>query len=154
VFAEHANFTRAAKVLHLSQPALHVQVAKLSEAVGVPLYVLRGRHLELTREGTRLLAFAREMGERSREFVEDLHGRGRREPVVLCAGEGAYLYLLGDALRAYSRSGSVPLRLLTRERTGTIDAVQCGDAQLGVAAVDDVPAASRSDVSARLARSS
>jgi DNA-binding transcriptional LysR family regulator len=139
VFAEHANFTRAAKALHLSQPALHVQIAKLSEALGVPLYVRRGRLLELTREGTRLLAFARETRERSSEFVSHLSGDGSDEPVVLCAGEGAYLYLLGDAVREFSKRHTAPLRLLTRERVGTLDAIRSGEAHLGVAVVDGVP---------------
>ena len=29
VFSEHLNFTRAARALHVSQPALHVQIGKL-----------------------------------------------------------------------------------------------------------------------------
>ena len=29
VFAEHLSFTSAAKELHISQPALHVQIRKL-----------------------------------------------------------------------------------------------------------------------------
>ena len=42
-FAEDANFSRAAIRLHISQPALHAKVAKLSGAIGRPLYVSRGR---------------------------------------------------------------------------------------------------------------
>ena len=37
-FAEHLNFTRAARARHLSQPARHAQVRKLSEALGATLY--------------------------------------------------------------------------------------------------------------------
>ena len=60
VFAARANFTHAARELHLSQPALHVQIRKLTEAVGRPLYVRSGRGLRLTRDGERLAAFGRE----------------------------------------------------------------------------------------------
>ena len=35
VFSEHLNFTRAAAALCVSQPALHAQVARLSETLGV-----------------------------------------------------------------------------------------------------------------------
>ena len=52
VFAEHLSFTHAAKRLGLSQPALHVQVKKLSESVGVPLYTKRGKALVLTAAGS------------------------------------------------------------------------------------------------------
>ncbi|HVH46234.1 MAG TPA: LysR family transcriptional regulator [Labilithrix sp.] len=138
-FAEHLNFTRAARALHLSQPALHVQIAKLSEALGVPLYTRRGRALELTREGTKLVAFARETQERSSEFVADLRGGSSAGPVVLCAGEGTYLYLLGDAIRAFAKRRTATLRLLTRDRSGTLDAVASGEAHLGVSSLDVAP---------------
>jgi DNA-binding transcriptional LysR family regulator len=139
IFAEQLNFTRAAKLLHLSQPALHVQISKLSDALGVPLYVRHGRSLELTREGTKLLAFARETHERSREFVAEVRGESGNAPVVLCAGEGTYLYLLGDVVRAFSKRRTTTLRLLTRDRAGTIDAIVSGEAHLGVASLDDAP---------------
>jgi DNA-binding transcriptional LysR family regulator len=138
-FAEHLNFTRAAKALHLSQPALHVQITKLSEALGVALYTRHGRALELTGEGTKLLAFARETQERSRGFVADLRGESGEGPVVLCAGEGTYLYLLGDAIRTFSNRKAATLRILTRDLSGTVDAVRAGEAHLGVASLDVAP---------------
>jgi LysR family transcriptional regulator, low CO2-responsive transcriptional regulator len=138
-FAEQLNFTRAAKLLHLSQPALHVQIAQLSAALGVLLYVRRGRSLELTREGTNLLAFAREARERSREFLANVRGESSANPVVLCAGEGTYLYLLGDAVRAFSKRRAATLRLLTRDRAGTASAVVSGEAHMGVASIEDPP---------------
>ncbi|HBQ14955.1 MAG TPA: transcriptional regulator, partial [Myxococcales bacterium] len=68
VFAEHLNFTRAAEALHLSQPALHVQVKKLGEQLEVTLYERRGRALVLTDEGREVLAFGRELLARCERF--------------------------------------------------------------------------------------
>lgn len=139
VFAERLNFTRAAEELAISQPALHVKVRKLARALGVPLYRRQGRRLELTNEGREVQAFAREMAERSSAFLDQLH-RGRvDQPVVLAAGEGVYLYLLGEAVREYTANGSAPLRLLTRDRDGTVEAIRSGEAHLGVAALQDSP---------------
>jgi DNA-binding transcriptional LysR family regulator len=141
-FAEHRNFTRAARALHLSQPALYAQVHKLSASLGAPLYRRQGRLLELTADGERVLAFARESRERTASFVESLRGGGgggAARPLVLAAGEGSYLYLLGGALRAFLRAGSAPLRLLTADRDGTLRALARGEAHLGVAAVDAPP---------------
>jgi DNA-binding transcriptional LysR family regulator len=42
VFAEHRNFTAAAAVLRISQPALHVKVGKLAQVLGVALYRREG----------------------------------------------------------------------------------------------------------------
>lgn len=138
VFAEHESFTHAARALHLSQPALHVQIKKLSEQLGVPLYRRRGRALELTPEGVRAVAFAREMLERSARFVEGLRGVERARPVVLAAGEGAFLYVLGERVRA-ALAAKVALRTLVRDAEGTLEAVISGEAHVGVAAVDEPP---------------
>jgi LysR family transcriptional regulator, low CO2-responsive transcriptional regulator len=138
-FAEHLSFTRAAKALHLSQPALHVQVKKLSEALGVTLYRREGQRLLLTADGQRVAAFGREVQDRTRELADDLAAGGRTAPVVLCAGEGAYLYLLGEGIRRFLREGGAPLKLLTRGREGTIEAVRGGEAHVGVAALDVLP---------------
>jgi LysR family transcriptional regulator, low CO2-responsive transcriptional regulator len=138
-FAEQLNFTRAARSLHLSQPALHVQIAKLSAELGVTLYTRHGRGLALTREGQKLLAFARETAERDAAFVTALRGEEGTAPVVLAAGEGVFLYLLGEALRAFAQRARAPLRLLTRNHAGTTDAILAGEAHLGVASLDVVP---------------
>src|SRR6478752_7442254 len=94
-FAETLNFTRTAERVHLSQPAVHMQVRKLEADLGVSLYRRVGRSLELTREGVALSRFARETATRTAGFLDELRGTPVAAPVVLAAGEGAYLYLLG-----------------------------------------------------------
>ncbi|MFT3768904.1 MAG: LysR family transcriptional regulator [Minicystis sp.] len=138
-FADHENFTRAAAALHLSQPALHVQVQKLGEALGVPLYQRRGQKLTLTADGRRVAAFGRELLGRTSELVAELHAGSHHAPVVLAAGEGAYLYLVGEGIQAFLAHGGAPLSLITRDREGTLDAVRGGEAHVGVAALDVVP---------------
>ena len=139
VFAEHLNLTRAAEARHLTQPALFVHLRKLAEALDTPLYRRNGRALELTAGGERVLAFGREMRERSGRFLDELHGGGSPQSVVLVGGEGAYLYLLGGAIRDFLAHGSAPLRLLTRDRDGTVSALLRGEAQLGVTTLDVLP---------------
>ena len=104
-FAEHMNFTRAARARRMSQPALHTQVHKLGLALGVELYVKRGNRLSLTPDGQRVLGFGRDARERTRAFVAELSHRDVRGPLVLCAGEGAYLYLLGEGVRLFAAGG-------------------------------------------------
>lgn len=134
MFSEHLSFTRAAAELHISQPALHAQIAKLSEDLGVPLYERRGRRLVLTPAGERAVGFGREMIERSDAFTRDLGGDVPFGPVVLAAGEGAFLYLLGESIRGFRRASTAPLRLLTVDRDAAIDAVHSGRAHVGVTA--------------------
>jgi LysR family transcriptional regulator, low CO2-responsive transcriptional regulator len=133
-FAERMNFTHAARALNLSQPALHVQVRRLSEDLGVPLYRKVGRTLVLTEQGRQTALFARETLERVATFEHHVRGERSNVPLMLSAGAGAYLYLLGEALAAFRHEQDANLRLLTHKRDGTVAAVLAGQAHLGVTA--------------------
>lgn len=135
VFAERLNFTVAARELHISQPALHVKVRKLAEAVGRPLYMRQGRKLVLTADGEAIARFAREREEHLEQFLSDLEGEHRDRRVVLSAGQGAYMYLLNDVIARESTR----LRLLTGSRSKTIAQLRDGQAQLGVTVLEDLP---------------
>jgi DNA-binding transcriptional LysR family regulator len=132
VFSELLNFTRAADVLHLSQPALHVKVRKLADDIGMPLYEKSGRQLRLTPAGVATARFGREVEQHAATFRKEVHGEPSREAVVLAAGDGTFLYLLEGAIRRFARS-SGRLRAVTRDWNGTIDDVRAGRAHLGVA---------------------
>ena len=55
VVARFSSFTRAADLLHLTQPALTVQIRQLEQALGVKLFDRNTRAVELTRIGRELL---------------------------------------------------------------------------------------------------
>ena len=139
VFAEHMNFTHAARELAVTQPALHSQVSRLADDLGVRLYRRVGRKLELTREGIEVLRFGREIAERGTAFLSTLRGGDSKQTVVLAAGEGSYLYLLGPAIREFTRQARSPLRLVTRDRDGTLAALRSGEAHVGVAPFETPP---------------
>jgi DNA-binding transcriptional LysR family regulator len=138
-FAEHMSFTRGAKEVHVTQPALHAQVRRLTESLGTPLYARTTRGLVLTPAGRRVLAFARESRDRAGALREELRTGAARRPVVLAAGEGAFLHLLGEAIRAFRARDEAPLRLLTRDREGVLDALETGEAHLGVTVLESAP---------------
>lgn len=55
------SFTRAADAVHKTQSAVSMQMRRLEERVGKPLFFRDGRQSKLTDDGERLLAFARRM---------------------------------------------------------------------------------------------
>ncbi len=59
VVAEHLNFTRAARALHLSQPAVSMQVKQLEDAVGLPLFEHSGKKIQLTEAGREIYQYSR-----------------------------------------------------------------------------------------------
>ena len=59
--ARLGSFTRAAEELHMAQPTASVQLKKLSETVGVPLFEQVGKRMYLTDAGRRLYAGCQEV---------------------------------------------------------------------------------------------
>lgn len=135
-FADRLNFTHAAAALHVSQPALHVKVGKLADAIGRPLYRRQGRTLVLTPEGERLAAFGRQAAVRAERAVADVRGERAAHPVVLASGAGAFVHLLGPAIRRFPKQ-RWPLRLWTLAGPAARDAVMQGRADLAVVVLDE-----------------
>ena len=76
--AQYQSFTRAARALHVSQPALSQQVRQLEEHLGAQLFDRTGRLVRLTDAGEVYLRYARqalqdlEEGRRALHDVSDL----------------------------------------------------------------------------------
>jgi len=87
VVAEKLSYTRAAEALHLTQPAVSMQVKQLEEAVGLPLFEQTGKKIHLTGAGEELHHYVWaifEQLEEAEEVLEALKGvhRGRLEIAV------------------------------------------------------------------------
>lgn len=59
--ARHLSFVRAAEALHLTPPAVTMQIKELEAITGLPLFDRRGRKVALTTAGEYLLVYARRM---------------------------------------------------------------------------------------------
>jgi DNA-binding transcriptional LysR family regulator len=70
--ARNLSFTRAARELHLTQPAVSQQVSLLEEEVGMPLFEQIGRRIRLAPAGMELLRYATQITGLLREAGETL----------------------------------------------------------------------------------
>lgn len=84
IAAEHESFARAAELLHLTQPAISMQMKRLAEMLGVDLFAKDGRDLKLTLSGQALLPYVRQVAQTLQEAAEEIdainglrHGRVR-----------------------------------------------------------------------------
>ncbi len=59
--AKHLSFTKAAKELQVSQPAITKHIQELGNTYGVKLFSRQGPHISLTREGEALKCYAQEI---------------------------------------------------------------------------------------------
>lgn len=74
--AQHGSFSAAARALGLSQPTLTTQVQSLEQQYRVTLFHRRGRGVELSDIGLRLLPIVRQMSALESEAVSLLHDSG------------------------------------------------------------------------------
>ncbi|MCB1891975.1 MAG: LysR family transcriptional regulator, partial [Rhodocyclaceae bacterium] len=65
--ARHLSFSRAAEELHLTQPAVSMQVRSLETAAGLPLTEQVGKRVYLTDAGEELARHARVIAQQLRE---------------------------------------------------------------------------------------
>jgi len=70
--AENLSITRAAEELHLSHSAVSVQVAKLADALGLPLHEVHGKQLRLTDAGHQVVQTGHELFAAIRRLDDNL----------------------------------------------------------------------------------
>lgn len=85
--ARHLSYTRAARDLHLTQPAVSMQIKQLEEHVGLPLFEQLGKKVYLTEAGKEMYHYARAIAlqlDEAEAVFEQLKGvqRGRLEITV------------------------------------------------------------------------
>lgn len=86
VVAEELHFGRAAQRLHLSQPALSVQIRKLEMSLGTPLLIRDSRNVALTPAGDVLLLEGRALLARADRVANETRNRHTAKPGILRVG--------------------------------------------------------------------
>ncbi|MBL0143100.1 MAG: LysR family transcriptional regulator [Betaproteobacteria bacterium] len=97
--ARHLSLTRAAEELHLSPPAVSIQVKQLESHAGAALFERLGRRIRLTPEGEEVLLHAREILDHIRGAEEaiaelDSLARGLLDVAVINAGDHFFPWIV------------------------------------------------------------
>ena len=90
--AAQQSYTKAAKLLFLSQPAVSMQIKQLEEQAGLPLFDRSGKQTNLTEAGTELLHHARLIHQQLRDasqMMQEMRGLKRGRPWVAARSQGA-----------------------------------------------------------------
>lgn len=91
--ARQLSYTRAAEELHLSQPAVSMQVRQLEEEVGLPLFERIGKRILLTEAGREVHRYSHNINdslEEMEEVLESLKGVSRGQLVIAVASTVNY----------------------------------------------------------------
>ena len=115
----HLSFVRASEELHLSQPAVSMQIKQFEEAVGLPLLDRFGKRLSLTEAGARIYEHAaRVIGELhdAEETVNQL--RGLRSGTITVGMVSTAKYFVPRLLAKFTaQHPNIDLRILSGNRS-------------------------------------
>jgi len=118
--ARLGSFTRAAEELHLTQPTVSMQIKKLTDAVGLPLFEQVGKKVYLTTAGRALQSFSNEIFDHFNRFeilLADLKGlkQGKLGLGVITTAKYFIPRLLGAFCQQYPGI-DVSMKVSNRER--------------------------------------
>lgn len=118
--ARLGSFTRASEELHLTQPTVSMQMKKLTDAVGLPLFEQVGRKIYLTEAGKELEITAREIMqslERCDMSIAEMCGlkKGKLRLAVVSTAKYFVPRILGDFSRLHP-GVEVALKVTNRQR--------------------------------------
>jgi DNA-binding transcriptional LysR family regulator len=108
--ARTLSYTRAAEQLHLSQPAVSMQVRQLEEALGLPLFEKLGKRIHLTEAGREMAHYSQAISQQLREAEEVITAlkglrRGRLRISVATTANSFATRLLAAFSRAHEGAG-------------------------------------------------
>ena len=100
------SMTEAARRLHMTQPAVSIQIKQLQESIDIPLIEIVGRKLYLTEAGERLFELYQNVDHEIESFeaaISQLKGGLKGKLTITSASTAKYFlpYLLGEFQRRY-----------------------------------------------------
>ena len=110
--ATHLNFSRAAKQLFLSQPAVSMQIKQLEDSIGLPLFEQLGKKIFLTEAGRELFQYSRNITQQLDEMeavFDEMKGLGHGKLTISVVNTAKYFtpQLLARFCRRYPKINAI-----------------------------------------------
>jgi DNA-binding transcriptional LysR family regulator len=118
--ARFRSFTRAAEALHLTQPAVSLQIRQVADVIGLPLFEQNGREISLTAAGEELQTAVRSLDDvwnRLESAIDALKGlkRGKLRVALVTTAKYFLPRVLGAFCQRYPEI-EIELEIGNRER--------------------------------------
>jgi LysR family transcriptional regulator, positive regulator for ilvC len=138
--ANTLHFGRAANACHVSPSTLSRNIKQLEEDLGVRLFQRNNRSVALTQEGQSYLNFAREVLQQWATYqdsllaqADQLHG----QLSIYCSVTASYSFLYDILTEFRVRHPGIAIKLHTGDPAQSIERVQAGYEDIGIAAKPD-----------------
>lgn len=105
--AQHMSISKTANALHLTSPAVSIQIKQLSDSAGQPLLEQMGKQIYLTEAGKEVAIACRDVFDRLERLSQDLAAldkmeRGRLRVSTITTAKYFVPHLLGDFIEQHS----------------------------------------------------
>lgn len=132
--ARHLSFARAAESLHLTPPAITMQIKELEGHVGIPLFERQGKKVSLTTTGEYMLVYARKILATLKDAEDAVARLQRAETGRLTVGMvGTAKYFMMQLLSQFrQRHAGVDLQLAIGNREQLVRMLQANEVDIAV----------------------
>lgn len=134
---EFLHFGRASDACHVSPSTLSRSIRQLEETLGVTLFERDNRHVTLTRQGLRVLSWAREMREQYQQLQHALMEETRElagEISIYCSVTASYSFLYRLLSEFRLRHPRIEIKLHTGDPADAIARVQAESEEIAITA--------------------
>lgn len=127
------SFTQAAQQVSKTQSAVSMQMKRLEETIGKPLFLRVGRGIELSPDGDRLTGYARDIVEKSREALAAFDDSALRGSVYLGTADDYAERYLPAILAGFSQSNPlVEVSVICENSFGLDKRIASGELDMAV----------------------
>jgi DNA-binding transcriptional LysR family regulator len=132
--ASSRSFSKAAEILHLTQPGVSMHIKELEANAGLPLFERIGRKLYVTEAGQELLARAREILRALKDAEDTLDGlKGLRRGRINLAVVSTAKYFVPQLLAQFGRNfPQLEIRLAVNNRNSVIEQLVANEVDLAI----------------------
>jgi DNA-binding transcriptional LysR family regulator len=137
--SDTGSFTRAAEEVNRTQSAVSMQMRRLEERIGKPLFEKDGRSNRLTEEGERLLSYARRLIHLNRETLAAFDDRRLEGTIRIGTPDDYADRFLPEIMARFARSNPrVELTVICEPTPGLVEHIKRGNLDLAIVTHDDV----------------
>lgn len=131
--ADTGSFTRAAEIVHKTQSAVSMQMKRLEERIGKPLFERDGRASRLTEDGDRLLDYGRRIVKLNAECLASFAEAELTGRVRLGVPDDYADRYLPEILAGFSRSNPrAEVTVICEPSPNLVERIQSGDLDLAI----------------------
>jgi DNA-binding transcriptional LysR family regulator len=135
--ADTGSFTRAAEEVHRTQSAVSMQMRRLEERIGKPLFEKDGRTNKLSAEGEKLLGYARRMIRLNRETIAAFDDDGLEGQIRIGTPDDYADRFLPEIMARFARSNPrVEMSVVCEPTANLVELIRRGQLDLALVTHD------------------